>query len=45
MNSDLDRLVKQEAPWKDNLVKTSQAFDDTDNTLVIVIAGEQRQQV
>lgn len=45
VDSDLNHLVKQDAPWRDNLDKTTQAFGDSESSLVVVISGGDRQQV
>lgn len=45
VDSDLNHLVKQDAPWRDNLDKTTQAFGDSESSLVVVISGADRQQV
>ncbi|QIR14970.1 MMPL family transporter [Shewanella aestuarii] len=45
VDSDLDGLVKQDAPWKDNLQKTTNEFGQSENSLVIVISGENRHEV
>ncbi|MGO2344141.1 MAG: MMPL family transporter, partial [Vibrio litoralis] len=45
VDSDLNHLVKQDAPWRDNLDKTTQAFGDSESSLVIVVSGDDRQQV
>ncbi|WP_051241137.1 MMPL family transporter [Vibrio litoralis] len=45
VDSDLNHLVKQDAPWRDNLDKTTQTFSDSESSLVIVVSGDDRQQV
>ncbi|MCL1144181.1 MMPL family transporter [Shewanella gaetbuli] len=45
VDSNLDNLVEQNAPWKDNLTKTVNEFGDSDNGVVIVISGDNRQKV
>nr|PMI00378.1 hypothetical protein BCU55_11490 [Shewanella sp. 10N.286.48.A6] len=45
VDSNLDRLVQQNAPWKDNLTKTVNEFGDSENGLVIVVSGDNHQQV
>lgn len=45
VDSDLNHLVKQDAPWRDNLDKTTQAFGDSESPLVVVVSGDDRQQV
>ena len=45
VDSDLNHLVKQDAPWRDNLDKTTQAFGDSESSLVVVVSGDDRQQV
>lgn len=45
VDSDLNHLVKQDAPWRDNLNKTTQAFGESESALIVVISGDERQQV
>ena len=45
VDSDLNHLVKQDAPWRDNLDKTTQAFGGSESALVVVVSGDDRQQV
>ncbi|TVO36500.1 MMPL family transporter [Vibrio algivorus] len=45
VDSDLNHLVKQNAPWRDNLDKTTKAFGDSESSLVVVVSGDDRQQV
>ncbi|GLT14070.1 hypothetical protein GCM10007931_10440 [Vibrio algivorus] len=45
VDSDLNHLVKQDAPWRDNLDKTTKAFGDSESSLVVVVSGDDRQQV
>ncbi|GLS91231.1 RND transporter [Psychromonas marina] len=45
VDSDLNHLVKQDAPWKDNLNKTVDEFGESENGLVIVVSGKNSFQV
>ncbi|WP_105901963.1 MMPL family transporter [Vibrio gangliei] len=45
VDSDFNHLVKQEAPWRDNLDKTTNAFGDSESSLVVVVSGRDQQQV
>lgn len=45
VDSDLNNLVQQQAPWKDNLNKTVAEFSESDNGLVIVVSGKNSIQV
>ncbi|MGY5450594.1 MMPL family transporter [Agarivorans sp. MS3-6] len=45
IDSDLDGLVQQDAPWKDNLTKTAAEFGESENALVVVVSGTHRRQV
>lgn len=45
VDSDLNHLVKQEAPWRDNLDKTAQEFGGSESSLVVVISGDDPQKV
>ncbi|MFV0574699.1 MAG: MMPL family transporter [Vibrio sp.] len=42
VDSDLNHLVKQDAPWRENLDKTTKAFGDSESSLVVVISGDDR---
>ncbi|MGB2079494.1 MAG: MMPL family transporter [Vibrio sp.] len=45
VDSDLNHLVQQDAPWRENLDKTTQAFGDSESALVVVISGDDQQKV